>query len=186
MLVQINLWLPDLQSSLFMYILLLWHEAIYAPFPWAHSIWKIYCNMCLWKGDGTEKTADLFGDFQCKLWRYYFWSSVTVISCYTHIILLNKVRLRSSRRQSSVLLNNTAALLKTQDLAKFGSDSTLRPQQSFPVTSAHLWLLSDYHRMNLVCKNYCPKSSHYWGLCLSLHIQFLNCFVKFVNGFRHD
>lgn len=81
-------------------------------FPLACFIWTIYSNICLWKGD--EKTADVFGDFQSEFWRHFLWSSVIPTPCCTCHILFNKVRLCSTRRQSSLLLNNMAALKTKQ------------------------------------------------------------------------
>lgn len=165
------------QSSLFLYIPLLRHEATYGPFPWAHFIWAIYSNICLWKGDGKEKAVELFGDFQCKFWRDSFWSSITVLSCQT--------RLHSTRRRSRALLNKMAALKKSRIWSNWAQTGHGDHSRGLPWRSVTpLWLSQDKSCTQKFSSKIIPRLFRQFRL--SLHIQFLDCFVRFVNSFRHE
>lgn len=138
----------------FVYILLR-HKAINAPFPWAHLIWTIYS---LWRGGRGGEDCRPLRRLPVQAFRILF-----LIVCYWY------ARLCSTRRQSSMLLNNTAALKKSRiwpNLAQTGHWDQNRVllwwvdfcDSSLTITGQILY-----------AKKYCPKSSHYWGLYLSLH-----------------
>lgn len=108
MLVQITCGYPTATECIFFFF----NMKNMPPSPWHTFFGQFILIFVCERGMGNPQTS--LGTSQSELWRHLFWSSVIAVPCYTCHILFNKVRLCSTRRQSSVLLSNMALLKAKQ------------------------------------------------------------------------